>query len=367
MSRIVVMEDDNGTRMLIAAILKKDGHEVLEADNGEAGLRLVLAHMPDLVMSDVEMPRMSGLEALAQIRAAESVANTPVILLTSLAQRDQMRAGMLGGADDYITKPFKPAELREAVAAQLGRVAVRSALSHIATERALHEQRIELDKLYTDQFASQYSTRFTDDDLVTDEKHSNATLLSVHVNSYGALAQRLSSNELGEVVRRFYGYCSDTINLFGAHHVEFDGSGMLAMFVEGNDTNSVTHGLRAVKAAFGLQEASNRADVFMQSAHAGRTLPRFTICAVLDTGPVTLARMKDTLGTGRAHTVLVGDTMATARAMQPLVEAKGWAIGATVNTMRTVSGAVRVGARALLPVVGRQQPVDAGELTAVTA
>ena len=116
MPLIVVMEDDAATRMLVASVLKKDGYDVMSADNGVEGLALVRAHKPDLVISDIQMPVMDGFAMLQQLRNDPSIEAIPVVLLTSLQERAHMRIGMTSGADDYITKPFRPGELREAAA-----------------------------------------------------------------------------------------------------------------------------------------------------------------------------------------------------------------------------------------------------------
>lgn len=119
MAVIVVMEDDAGTRTLIASVLRKEGHEVVSAEDAAKGLALLEARPPDLIISDVQMPGINGFEMLASVRRHPRLSGIPVILLTSLHERVHMRIGMTAGADDYITKPFRPAELREAVNAQL--------------------------------------------------------------------------------------------------------------------------------------------------------------------------------------------------------------------------------------------------------
>lgn len=75
-------------------------------------MALVREHKPDLVVSDVQLPLIDGFEVLDQVRGDLSLAGTSVILLTSLQDRSYMRLGMTTGADDYLTKPFAPQELR---------------------------------------------------------------------------------------------------------------------------------------------------------------------------------------------------------------------------------------------------------------
>ncbi len=119
MAKIVVLEDDASTRRLIAAVLKKAGHEVIDFDNGAEGLLNVLAELPDLVVSDVEMPKINGFEVLSDIRNTPETVNTPVILLTSRSSPEDMQYALSQGANDYLTKPFDPDKLMAAINRQL--------------------------------------------------------------------------------------------------------------------------------------------------------------------------------------------------------------------------------------------------------
>src|SRR3954469_12907182 len=161
MAVIVVMEDDAGTRLLVSSVLKKGGHEVLAAEDGVQGLALVRGQPPDIVISDVQMPGMNGFDMLAEMRRDPRLAGVPVILLTSLQERAHMRIGMTAGADDYITKPFRAAELRQAVAAQLNKRSVQASLQALAVDaavtHALVEQKHQLAKLYEQRLASELS------------------------------------------------------------------------------------------------------------------------------------------------------------------------------------------------------------------
>ncbi|MBU4508392.1 MAG: response regulator, partial [Gammaproteobacteria bacterium] len=98
MALIVVAEDDGGTLKLISVVLKNQSHEVLEASNGLAAWHLIQEHQPDLIVSDVNMPGMSGFDLLQHLREHPRLGQTPLILLTSLQERRDMRQGMLLGA-----------------------------------------------------------------------------------------------------------------------------------------------------------------------------------------------------------------------------------------------------------------------------
>ena len=152
MPLIVVIDDDAGTRMLVTQVLKKEGHEVMAAEDGAKGLALIREFKPDLVVSDVQMPELDGFEVLDRVRNDAVLANTPVILLTSLQDRSHMRQGMTTGADDYLTKPFALQELREAVSAQLNKRtradAMRAQVVDRAVQLALKEQHKKIGDLY---------------------------------------------------------------------------------------------------------------------------------------------------------------------------------------------------------------------------
>src|SRR5277367_77505 len=123
MSDVLVIDDAEDVRFLIISTLSHFGFSGRGAEDGEAGIRLALEQPPDLIICDVRMPHMDGYRTLAKIRELPGIANIPFIFLTAAAEKQDMRRGMLSGADDYLTKPFTPDELLEAVAARLSRQA----------------------------------------------------------------------------------------------------------------------------------------------------------------------------------------------------------------------------------------------------
>ena len=117
--RVLVIEDDAKTAELVRMYLERDGFDVLLAENGEDGLRQALgAPPPDLVVLDGLLPVLDGLEVLRRLRERSRV---PVILLTARTTESDRLAGLDGGADDYVPKPFSPRELAARVRAVLRR------------------------------------------------------------------------------------------------------------------------------------------------------------------------------------------------------------------------------------------------------
>ncbi len=366
MPLIVVMDDDAGTRMLVSQVLKKEGYDVKSAEDGAKGLELIREFKPDLVVSDVQMPGMDGFTVLEQVRKDPELATTPIILLTSLQDRTHMRQGMTTGADDYLTKPFAPQELREAVAAQLDKLvradAMRAQLVDSAVAEALEQQRHKISKLYENRMAKSLSEQWPDSGLVHEnEKFPSATVLYADMRDYSNWTQRLSSVELGDVVQQFYSNVGDTVHLFGAHHMQFVGDGMLCVFVDAGDTHSVNHGLRAVRAAVGLTDATRRIDLYVKQRFGDRGLPSFVLSIALHTGPIAFTKLSGLFGSS-GNSTPVGDSVTVALKLFTGEPALDWTIAASVQTARLVTGSVRAGKRAMVNLPGRNMPCDAVEI-----
>lgn len=106
MTTILCIEDETLIRRDIALELKDAGYDIVEAENGDEGLRKVLKDTPDLILCDINMPVMDGYEFLKKLRRDHpEYARIPIIFLTAYSQRDQVIEGKKMGADDYITKP----------------------------------------------------------------------------------------------------------------------------------------------------------------------------------------------------------------------------------------------------------------------
>lgn len=109
---ILVVEDEQDIRDLMRMQLELEGYEVLYAEDGLDGVRVAAERMPDLVLCDVMMPGCDGFEVVRRLRASQQTRNIPIILLTAKTTPDDRREGLSRGANDYITKPFDPRELR---------------------------------------------------------------------------------------------------------------------------------------------------------------------------------------------------------------------------------------------------------------
>ncbi|MFI5492309.1 response regulator transcription factor [Actinoplanes sp. NPDC051859] len=122
MSTILLVEDDPDIRHLVSYKLGKSGLTVVAVPDGVAALREVRANPPDLVLLDVRMPRMSGIEVCRELRSGP-LPDVPIIMLTARSRPQDLEQGYAAGATDYIVKPFSPRDLLERVEVALARVA----------------------------------------------------------------------------------------------------------------------------------------------------------------------------------------------------------------------------------------------------
>jgi two-component system, OmpR family, response regulator ResD len=126
LAKILVVDDEPNIREVVGLYLRRDGHEVVSATDGEEALEVFRQSEPDLVVLDLMLPKLSGLEVCRRMRAEKRI---PLIMLTARGEEEERIVGLSLGADDYVVKPFSPRELAARVAAVLRRVEESSGLS----------------------------------------------------------------------------------------------------------------------------------------------------------------------------------------------------------------------------------------------
>lgn len=136
--RILVVEDESNIQELIKYNLEKNGYKVILADNGTAGLNEALSNVPDLILLDLMLPGLDGLEVCKRLRADKRTRRVPIFMLTAKSEELDKVLGLELGADDYITKPFS---IKELVAR------IRAALRRVEEDRDEGSQAVEGSKL----------------------------------------------------------------------------------------------------------------------------------------------------------------------------------------------------------------------------
>jgi len=117
-AKVLVVEDDPATSEIVKVYLEHEGYRVMLADNGATGLEIALRDAPDMIVLDVMLPALDGLDLCRRLRASS---DAPVIMVTARSTEDDKIAGLDAGADDYVTKPFSPRELVARIQAVLRR------------------------------------------------------------------------------------------------------------------------------------------------------------------------------------------------------------------------------------------------------
>jgi DNA-binding response OmpR family regulator len=340
MATVLLIEDDDAQRFVANFALKKAGHQVQEAPDGPKGVAMAKATTPDVIVCDVMMPGMTGYEVLTALRNDPDVATIPVILLTAMSDRKHMRQGMTAGADDYLTKPYRPDELCEAITAVLSRrqaqqEAFMSSLSGVV-EDALEQQKETLTKQYETRLLTEIDGKWnraskSGDDL----EYRRAFVLLADL--LGAQTPGAAPVKSPEVVKQVQQSARDTLYLFGADHVLPYGLHLMAVFAGDGPPVATPVEVRVMRAALALVKSAPRERPATVSLH---------------TGPVTLVAMHDGLHGDLGHALVPGEAIAAVESVHDTGLAAGWRLSASPAMLKALDGMV---------TSGRQQPTARGE------
>ena len=139
--RVLVIEDDPDIREILEYNLTNEGFDLVSATDGERGLRAAAAHKPDLILLDLMLPGIPGLEVCRRLRAGRGLQDVPIIMVTAKGEEADVVAGLELGADDYITKPFR---VRELVAR------VNAVMRRLETPPTIQEERLDRGRIVVD-------------------------------------------------------------------------------------------------------------------------------------------------------------------------------------------------------------------------
>ena len=120
MRKLLIVDDEDGVRALVRMTLDSDNYQIFEAEEGGQALEVARAQHPDLVLLDVMLPDLSGIEICRQLKSDPAMASTTVVMLTAKAQQSDLGEAEAAGADGYFTKPFSPIALMQKVEMVLG-------------------------------------------------------------------------------------------------------------------------------------------------------------------------------------------------------------------------------------------------------
>jgi adenylate cyclase len=314
---ILVVDDDRVNRMLLARTLATLGHRVATAANGREALDRMLAQEPDIVLLDVVMPEMDGIDVLERIKRHQALRAVPVIMVSALEDFDSVVRCIELGAEDYLQKPFDPVVLRARIRAGLDK-------------RRL--QQLERDRV-RDMFA-----RFLPEPMV-DEVLSRAhgdlrlggvrvvsTVLFADLRSFTTFAERTAPHEVIAVLNRYLGEMSDAVLDNGGTLVAFLGDGLMAVF--GAPVECDDHADRAVAAAREMLRV--RLPRFNDWAREQGYGDGFRMGIGISSGPA----MSGNVGSERRlEYTAIGDTVNTASRIESLTKELGHPVLVSQSTI----------------------------------
>ena len=394
MASILVVEDDPTIRELVRLHLSSASHEVLTAVDGLQGLQMAVSNRPDVIISDVQMPNMDGFGMLAAVRANEQTSSIPVIFLTALDDRDNFRKSMNLGADDFLSKPVKRAELLNAIAGRLKRVeGLRQSdvlrvvepgtISQVNRTTSAGDTGLSLTSanrpLRSDGGAARGRNRrgldFRDRLSLGDEEVSPpdsrattvresvyGTVLFADIRNFTTVSEILTAEQVVEFLNAFFGQACEPILDQAGWIVKFLGDGLVALFDSRSGGND--HAARALKAAVLMVLAAHRFKPWIREKFPGRNLPEFAIGVGVHTGDVSVCRM----GAGEtAEMTVIGDTVNIASRLEGQSKALGWSIVSSKAALTAAGRRFVPGQAGQLTVKGRTGTVDIVEITGLSA
>ncbi|MES2414988.1 MAG: protein kinase [Pseudomonadota bacterium] len=358
MTTILIVEDDDAIRNNIVRLLKLEGFDTISAPDGQVGLERAQGFKPDIIISDVSMPGMDGFELLAAIRNDKGTATLPFILLTALDDRENMRKGMTGGADDYLSKPFTRNELLDAVNAQIKKRGLVEAV--IQTELAAGEERLRATFSHSIGGGIPQAFMVEAPEGAVTEQLSNATVLFSDIRNFTSLAEKLGSGEVAELLTEYFERACQPVLKNGGRYVKFIGDGLMAVFSDSARGSPLPAARRAVSAGLAMALAAHEFRAWLEHRFPGRGLPPFAIGVGLHTGEVTLCQ----LGTVQSkETAPIGDTVNTAARLEAASKELGWTVVASTAVLLKAGDGILTGSTTSLAVRGKDLVVDVLEVT----
>jgi adenylate cyclase len=240
--RILVVDDNETNRDILVTRLEAHGYQTLQAADGEEALRGVAQHRPDLVLLDVMMPNLDGVEACRRLKSDRTVAFTPVILVTAKAATQDIVAGLDAGADEYLTKPVDQAalvarvrsalrikSLHEQVQAQAADLANwNQTLARRVEEQVAEIERIgRLKRFLAPQVAQLVSSG---DERVLESHRREVTIVFCDLRDFTPFSETAEPEEVITVLREYHETLGALIDKFEGTIERFAGDGLLVLF-----------------------------------------------------------------------------------------------------------------------------------------
>jgi adenylate cyclase len=240
--RILIVDDNETNRDILRTRLGRHGYELMEAADGEEAITAARQHHPDLILLDVMMPKVDGVEACRQLKADANLPFMPIILVTAKADTKDVVAGLEAGADEYLTKPVDQAalaarvksmlrvkELTDEVRAQAADLASwnRTLEERVAQQLAHIERMDRLKRFLPPQVAELVLS--SGDDRVLDSHRRDVSIVFCDLRGFTAFAETAEPEEVMTVLGEYHACAGAIIHKFQGTIEHFAGDGLMAM------------------------------------------------------------------------------------------------------------------------------------------
>ena len=322
LGHVLVVDDDALNRRLLAKNLEHDGHRTTAVENGFAALAALESDPPDVVLLDVEMPGLDGIEVLERMKADAGTRHIPVIMISGVEDAESIVRCIEAGAEDFLPKPFDPVILRARIGAGLNR-------------KRLHDPEQEhvrsvFTRFLPEQIAAEMLAR-SDGEPAIRAVRLWATVMFVDLRGFTTAAESLPVEQVVAVLRRYQGTMGDAVLDHGGTLVDFLGDGLMAVF--GAPIEGIDHADRAVAAARNM--AGERLGDFNGWVRSEGIAEGFWMGIGLNSGRV----MSGTLGSERRFDyAVIGDTVNTAARIEQLTKETGHSILLADQTRTNMAG-----------------------------
>ncbi len=351
MGNILVIDDDPLNRRLLTATLEHQGHQTSSAGDGTTALAMLAEDPPDVVLLDLVMPGMDGIEVLERIKADDALRHLPVIVISGVDDAESVVRCIEMGAEDFLPKPFDPVILRARVNAGLNRKLLHD----------LEQQRVRsvFARFVPESVVGALLDR-TEGGSTIPAESLTGTVLFGDLRGFTPFAESLPVDRVIEVLNRYLGLMTDAVLDHGGTLVDYLGDGVMAAF--GAPVPTDDHADLAVEAARSMvTEKLPEFNEWLQTSGIG---DGFRMGIGLNSGPV----MSGSVGSERRlEYAVIGDTVNTASRIEGLTKQTPHAVllaEGTYTSLRSTEGLVFVdefeirGRRSRMKVWGIEGPTE---------
>lgn len=348
---VLVVDDDERNRDMLGRRLSRSGYRVLLADGGRAALEVVAETRPDLVLLDVMMPGMSGVEVLAELRRTWSPAELPVIMATARGDSSDVVAALRLGANDYVTKPLDFPVVLARVKTQLALLTADRKVKELAQELATRNRfiRSAFGRYLSDEVA--VTVLESPEGLRLGGETRRVTILLSDLRGFTSVVEAHRAEDVVELLNHYLGVMAEVIHAHGGTIIEFLGDGILVVF--GAPIHHGDDAARALACAIAMQQAMGRVDAFNRD----KGLPSVEMGIAVNTGEVVVGNVGSD---SRAKYGVVGAPVNLSSRIESLTV--GGQVLASAATVTEAGAIVRVGRRRSVRVKGSIEPLEVYEI-----